>query len=198
LGLYTCTIFNTPQKQVCLKRSDALEESQRPRPISASTLKPGQELFGYVKDITDYGVFIDVGANRKGLLHITRIGQRYDRFINKEEGLKQVGIKRGTPINVVVLSNEKKRLELDFPPADVDEEEEVSTVSTSTTSSAGNDISEDEEAAWAAYGSDVSADEEAMWAAYASNYSSDDDKKDNNDDYDEDRDIEDALGIGSW
>lgn len=190
---------------MCLSRKDALEEGNRTRPVSASSLRPGQELFGYVKDITPYGVFIDVGANRKGLLHIRKVAQHNNQFIDKEVGLEKVGLKRGTPIKVVVLKNEKKRLEFGYPPLEVEHDEmEGSVVSNSNTEAPGNDrLSEqEEELAWAAYYGnndqpDVSEEEEAMWAAYASDYTTGEDE-DKKDDYDEDRDIEDALGIGYY
>ena len=64
-----------------------------------------------------------------------------------------------------------------------------------------NNISEEEAAAWggdyaneSTVVADVSDDEAAMWAAYSADPSPD--KED--DEYDEDADIEDALGIGSW
>ena len=184
-----------------------MDEEKHTRLVSASSLKPGQELSGYVKDIHPYGVFIDVGANRKGLLHITKVARHYDTFIDKEEGLKKIGLKQGAKINVVVAKNERKRLEFDYPSPQVerDEKEDIdsSNVDTEALDDSYVDLSEEEEeAAWASYGSDqsdqydVSDEEAAMWAAYADynpNYQEDDD-----DDPDEDREIEDALGIGSW
>lgn len=192
---------------MCLSREDALKEGNRIRPVSASSLSPGQELLGYVKDITPYGVFIDVGANRKGLLHISKVAQHNNQFINKEVGLENVGLKRGTPLNVVVLKNEKKRLEFGCPPLEVeDNKKEGLAVSNSRAEESGYDrLSEEgEEFAWAAYYEnndsdkyDVSEEEEAMWAAYAAN-DTPDKEVDKKDDYDEDRDIEDALGIGYY
>ena len=191
---------------MCLSRKDALEEVNRTRPVSASSLSPGQELFGYVKDITPYGVFIDVGANRKGLLHITKVAQHTNQFINKEVGLEKVGLKRGTPLNVVVLKNEKKRLEFGYPPLEVeDNEKEGLAVSNSNANeSAYDQLSEEaEEFAWAAYYGNNNSDkydvseEEAMWAAHGADYTSGE-EEDKKDDYDEDRDIEDALGIGYY
>ena len=188
---------------VSLRREDAVDEGKQTRLISASSLKPGQELSGYVKDIHPYGVFIDVGANRKGLLHITKVAQHYDTFIDKEEGLKKKGLKQGAKITVVVAKNEKKRLEFDYPPPQIERDEEEVDDSSSVNTEAVHDpyanLSEEEEAAWASYGndqSDVSDEEAAMWAAYA-DYNPDS-QEDDEDEIDEDRDIEDALGIGSW
>lgn len=104
-------------------------------------------------------------------------------------------------MDVIVLSNDKKRLELDLAPIveespadDVEDEVEPPTGE----GIGSDDASEDEAAMWTAYAapdSSTNDDEAAMWAAYAAPDSpSDDDEGD----YDEDEDIEDALGIGSY
>lgn len=188
---------------MCLKKADALEEGKHSL-VSASSLTPGQELSGYVKDIMPYGVFIDVGANRKGLLHITKVAQHYDTYIDKEEGLKRIGLKQGTPINVVVSRNEKKMLEFDFPLAVGGNTLEKADTSTGAVSTGYENTSDEEAAAWAAYGNnqsdqyDVSEEEAAMWALYADYNTYDETDDDIDDEPDEDREIEDALGIGSW
>lgn len=160
---------------------------------------------GFVRDIHPYGIFVDVGANRKGLLHISKIAEHYDRYIAKEAGFQKLGLKPGTPIDVEVVTNDKKRLELGFPSAVIESDESDKTAtSTSEAKAAASsfDISEEEAAAWAAYGNDadnqydnVDDEEAAMWAAYA-DYQPNQDEED--DEPDEDREIEDALGIGSW
>jgi predicted RNA-binding protein with RPS1 domain len=182
--------------EVCLKKEDALEARVGKSRFSASRLTPGQVLQGRVKQVTDYGVFVDVGANRNGLIHISKVAVYKDKFINKEEGLKKIGLKRGAGVEVIVLSNEKKRLELDLPPPTSKEVKGESKGNSGLDDlMVAAELSEDEALAWAAYASgndqpDASQDEEAMWAAYADYADMDND--------DEDRDIEDALGIGTW
>ncbi|KAL7465023.1 hypothetical protein ACHAXS_005351 [Conticribra weissflogii] len=188
--------------EVCLTKEDALERSSRKKKIPASSFKPGQELTGQVTTLTPYGVFVDVGANRNGLLHIKNIARYQNKFVNREEGLKKIGLSRGTWVSVVVLNNENKRLELDLTPKveDVDEQESV-VVSSDNETNSTYEISEEEALAWASYGTresndgmqyGVSDEEAAMWAAYGSG------NEDDGDDYDEDRDIEDSLGIGYY
>lgn len=185
--------------------------------IPASSLEVGDELVGTVVKVEDYGVFVDVGANRLGLMHIQRVADLFDRYIKESEGLAEAGLERGAKIRVAVVSNEKKRLFLDFTPdvkedADAErkeqqrkreEEEEkkakkaaskkVDEVKATAKVRAQQDedddsgISADEAAAWAAYG--AGDDDAADWATFAAG---DDDR------YDEDDDIEDALGIGSY
>ena len=66
--------------------------------------------------VEPYGVLLDVGANRDGLLHIQQVSQFFQRYIDKEEGLKrEAGLERGARGVLQVLSNNnKKRLLLDF------------------------------------------------------------------------------------
>lgn len=186
--------------EVCLNREDALEKEQtRKEIIPASSLNPGQELTGQVKNVTPYGVFIDVGANRNGLLHIKNIAKYQNSYVNKEEGLKKIGLGRGAWVSVLVVSNEGKRLELDLTPKEEDSNEDTTKDDSADNIDNNTGMSEDEALAWAAFAAgennqanDADADEAAMWAAYGS------DDGDQEDDFDEDKDIEDSLGIGGW
>mmetsp|Transcript_3297 Transcript_3297/g.7229 ORF Transcript_3297/g.7229 Transcript_3297/m.7229 type:complete len:398 (+) Transcript_3297:49-1242(+) len=186
----------------------------------ASSLKAGDELIGTVVEVRDYGVFVDVGANRLGLLHIQRVADLFDRYIKKAEGLAEAGLERGAQIRVAVVTNEKKRLFLDFTPdvkneaetkrkdrqrerdeaaekkaarraAEMRDKEEKAKPKASASENGDelSGISADEAAAWAAYGASDD-DDVADWAAFAAG--------DDSSAYDEDDDIEDALGIGSY
>jgi len=187
--------------EVCLSREEALSSYKKEK-VSASKLMPGEQLSGVVRDVRPYGVFVDVGANRKGLIHISTVAKSQDCYINKEEGLKSAGFARGSPVQVVVLNNEKKRLEFDLY---VPEEEPIPDESSDETTTIELKSEEDEEAlAWGAYNNEptkeISTVEADMWAAYAANESNNAEEDDDDDDdyYDEDEDIEDALGIGSY
>jgi len=110
--------------------------------------------------------------------------------------LKSAGLARGSHVRVVVLNNEKKRLEFDLYEAEKAPIAEESLDETAIGFSEG-----DEEAlAWGAYNDErtdeISAEEADMWAAYAAYENSAEDEE--NDYYDEDEEIEDALGIGSY
>jgi predicted RNA-binding protein with RPS1 domain len=181
--------------EVCLSREDALS-SCKEKKVPASGLIPGAQLTGVVNKIVPYGIFVDVGANRKGLLHISKVAKAQNRYINKEEGLKSAGLTRGSRVKVVVLSNEKKCLELDLYVAVKEPYPEESSDNTSI------DLNESEEAlAWEAYNNesndDISGEEADMWAAYAA-YENAVEEEDDDDYYDEDEEIEDALGIGHY
>ena len=77
--------YNPQLHNVILSRRRFLEEErERLKQQTLSKLKEGDVVYGRVKSITDYGVFIDLGGI-DGLLHITdiswgRIGHPSDRF----------------------------------------------------------------------------------------------------------------------
>ena len=45
--------------------------------LQISDLKPGMELTGTVRNVIDFGVFVDIGVHQDGLVHISRICDRY-------------------------------------------------------------------------------------------------------------------------
>ncbi|CAB9515134.1 Domain protein [Seminavis robusta] len=201
--------------EVVLNEYD-VPESQND-PVSVSSLKPGQELVGTVQRVVPYGVFVDVGANRPGLLHIQKVADLYGVYIDKDKGLEEAGLERGAKIKVRVDTNEKKRLFLDFT-ADVKEEaarerqekekqKKARKSSETTTSSPVGAVASAGSAAGTVTStvatnndSQDSKEEEDPWAAYASVYEDDNGSGDDDDydDYDEDRDIEDSLGLGTY
>jgi len=186
----------------------ALEEP--PQLVPASSLQPNQELVGTVTKVMPFGVFVDVGANRKGLLHIQKVADLYQRYIDKEKGLEEAGLERGARIRVAVLSNEHKRLFLDFTD-DVKQsaqeeakQEEAEAVVTATVATAEEALStavkeeqDSDDSTESSYG-DLSEEEAAAWAAYGAMGEESEQDYIDNEEYDEDRDIEDALGLGSY
>jgi len=207
--------LDTGRLEVTLSLDVLEKEIAKEKPmVSASSLKEGQELIGKIVMVKDYGCFVDVGANRNGLLHIQRVADLFGKYIDKEKGLEEAGLERGAEIKVTVKSNEKKRLFLDFTKEtkDVAAEEAALQKREEEEEAEFNKQEEAEEAAAAAaaaFGldkieeesddtesddasSDISDDEAGNWAAYADDYADEDDG------YDEDADIEDALGIGSY
>jgi len=202
--------------EVCLSREEALEKASLGSKIPASSLTVGEVLIGIVKNVTAYGVFVDVNANRNGLIHISKVAKQQDAYVSKEDGLKKLGLSKGSSVNVVVLSNDGKRLELDLAPAPVieegraveDSDDSNDTLLDSSSSATSHNLMDEDAADWTAYGADGSVtdesnigdDEAAMWAAYSvdSSINDVDDDGDEDDEYDEDTDIEDALGIGYY
>ncbi len=45
--------------------------------ISIESLTPGMELTGTVRNLVDFGAFVDIGVHRDGLVHVTKISNRF-------------------------------------------------------------------------------------------------------------------------
>lgn len=75
--------------------------------MSLEDLKPGMELTGTVRNVIDFGAFVDIGVHEDGLVHISQIT---DRFIKHPSEVLKVG----DIVKVWVLSVDikKKRISL--------------------------------------------------------------------------------------
>ena len=70
--------------------------------LEMKDLKPGMVLTGTVRNVIDFGVFVDIGVHQDGLVHISEVCNR--RVKHPSEVLKV-----GDVVNVVVLSVDEKR-----------------------------------------------------------------------------------------
>ena len=70
-------------------------------------LQPGDIFLGVVRNVVDFGAFVDIGVHEDGLVHISQIA---DRFIRHPSEVLSVGDR----IRVAVLSVDlaRKRLAL--------------------------------------------------------------------------------------
>ena len=75
--------------------------------MSMEDLKTGMKLKGTVRNVIDFGAFVDIGVHQDGLIHISRIT---DRFIKHPSEVLKVG----DIVDVYVLSVDvaKKRISL--------------------------------------------------------------------------------------
>ena len=75
--------------------------------LEMKDLQPGMELKGTVRNIVDFGAFVDIGVHQDGLVHISQIT---DRFIKHPLEVLHVG----DVVKVKVLSVDvgKKRIAL--------------------------------------------------------------------------------------
>jgi len=75
--------------------------------MELSDLKPGMELTGTVRNVIDFGVFVDIGVHQDGLVHVSQVADRYVRHPSEV-------VKVGDVVKVTVLSvdTEKKRISL--------------------------------------------------------------------------------------
>ena len=74
-------------------------------------LEPGMELKGTVLNVVDFGAFVDIGLRNPGLVHISRMG---DRFIRDAHELVAVG--DIVTVWVVSADKERKRISLSMLP----------------------------------------------------------------------------------
>ncbi len=70
--------------------------------LEMKDLKPGMELTGTVRNVIDFGVFVDIGVHQDGLVHISQVCQR--RLKHPSEAVKV-----GDVVDVVVLEVDEKR-----------------------------------------------------------------------------------------
>lgn len=75
--------------------------------LELKDLKPGMELSGTVRNVVDFGVFVDIGVHQDGLVHISEI---CDRYLKHPSEVLSVG----DVVKVVVLGvdEKKKRISL--------------------------------------------------------------------------------------
>ena len=70
-------------------------------------LTPGMELTGTVRNVIDFGAFVDIGVHQDGLVHISQIS---DRFVKHPRDLLQVG--QLVRVRVLEVDLPRKRIAL--------------------------------------------------------------------------------------
>jgi small subunit ribosomal protein S1 len=101
--------LNKKRGNVVISRKELLEEEQNAKKsITLSTLEEGSILTGTVKNLTDYGAFVDLGG-LDGLLHITDMS--WGRLTHPRD-LVNVGDE--IQVKVLKFDKEKQRVSLGF------------------------------------------------------------------------------------
>jgi len=191
--------------EVCANIEDVKKYDSEPK-ISVATLKESQEVVGKVVKLHPFGAIVDIGANVKGLLHITKVASVMNRYIDKEKGLKSAGLEKGAKVRLMVESIEKRRISLDFT-EDVKEEARQEKIKEKEPSNEdeqsveeNNGFSQEELDAWAEYASQEAQTEDPKEEEVV--VDDDDDNEDEDeyeyDDYDEEMDIESSLGLDMY
>ena len=80
--------------------------------LDMKDLKPGMVMVGTVRNVIDFGVFVDIGVHQDGLVHISELADRYVRHPSEV-------VKVGDIVNVTVLETDmrKKRISLSMKAA---------------------------------------------------------------------------------
>ena len=58
--------------------------------LSMEDLKPGMEITGTVRNVVDFGVFVDIGVHQDGLVHISEMTDRYIRHPSEVSGVGDI------------------------------------------------------------------------------------------------------------
>jgi uncharacterized protein len=79
-----------------------------PRPIlrtdvlEMKDLKPGMELTGTVRNVIDFGAFVDIGVHQDGLVHVSQVADRYVKHPSEVVSV-------GDVVRVTVLEVDEKK-----------------------------------------------------------------------------------------
>ncbi len=82
--------------------------------MTMADLKPGLRLKGTVRNVADFGAFVDIGVHQDGLVHVSRLA---DRFVRNPRDVVRVG----DVVEVIVLETDAKkgRISLSMRPSDM-------------------------------------------------------------------------------
>ena len=80
--------------------------------LEMKDLKPGMVLTGTVRNVIDFGVFVDIGVHQEGLVHISQVS---DRFIKHPSEAVSVG--DVVKVAVLDVDEKKKRISLSMKQA---------------------------------------------------------------------------------
>ena len=88
-------------------RDDLPKPILRTDVLEIKDLKPGMVLTGTVRNVIDFGVFVDIGVHQDGLVHISQVADRFLRHPSE-------AVSVGDVVKVVVLEvdEKKKRISL--------------------------------------------------------------------------------------
>ncbi|MFQ7750004.1 MAG: S1 RNA-binding domain-containing protein, partial [Eubacteriales bacterium] len=75
--------------------------------MDMNDLKPGMQLTGTVRNVVDFGAFVDIGVHQDGLVHVSQIT---DRFIRHPSEVLTVG--DVVEVTVLEVDVQKKRISL--------------------------------------------------------------------------------------
>ena len=77
------------------------------RVMDIKDLVPGQIMEGTVRNITNFGVFVDIGVHQDGLVHISQIS---DAFVKNPMNVLSVG--EIVKVKILDVDHDKKRISL--------------------------------------------------------------------------------------
>ncbi len=88
-------------------RSDLPQPVLRTDVMEIKDLKPGMVLTGTVRNVIDFGVFVDIGVHQDGLVHISQLADQYIRHPSQVVSVGDV-----VKVKVLEVDEKKKRISL--------------------------------------------------------------------------------------
>ncbi|MCI6714806.1 MAG: S1 RNA-binding domain-containing protein, partial [Lachnospiraceae bacterium] len=108
IGEITLTdILKELEKPARDPRDDMPDPILRSDVLDMKDLKPGMILKGTVRNVIDFGVFVDIGVHQDGLVHISQITDRYIKH-----PLEAVSVGDVVDVQVLTVDVAKKRIGL--------------------------------------------------------------------------------------
>ena len=108
IGEITLTdILKELEKPARDPRDDMPKPILRSDVLDMKDLKPGMVLKGTVRNVIDFGVFVDIGVHQDGLVHISQITDRYIKH-----PLEAVSVGDIVEVQVLSVDTAKKRISL--------------------------------------------------------------------------------------
>ena len=108
IGELTLTdIINELKKPGRDPRDDMPKPVLRSDVLSFDDLKEGQLLTGTVRNITDFGAFVDIGVKHDGLVHLSELS---DKFIKTPSEVVAIG--DVVQVKVIEIDREKQKVKL--------------------------------------------------------------------------------------
>lgn len=95
-------ILDEMKKPGCDPREDVPEVVFRSDVKSFENLKEGMEMFGTVRNVVDFGAFVDIGVKQDGLVHISQLS---NKFVKHPMDVVSVG----DTVKVKILSIDKEK-----------------------------------------------------------------------------------------
>ena len=94
-------------------RDDLPKPVLRTDVLEMKDLKPGMVLTGTVRNVIDFGAFVDIGVHQDGLVHISQVADRRVRHPSKVVSVGDV-----VKVKVLEVDEKKKRISLSMKQAD--------------------------------------------------------------------------------
>ena len=102
-------------------RDDLPKPELRSDVLSIEDLKVGMVMRGTVRNVIDFGAFVDIGVHQDGLVHISEICDRYIKHPSEELSVGQI-----VKVKIISIDLQKQRIGLSIKR--VGEDEEVSSL----------------------------------------------------------------------